>query len=187
MQMFVYSVKTSKVKLIVLCAAVAALAAALLWVLLGARASETAQEAVISYKAGSAQERLAFISQFGWRVAPDPTEVSEVILPEIYDAAFTEYVEMNQAQGLDLTLYRGVRAKRWTYEVLNYPGYEERPGTVELNLLIYDGRVIGGDVCSLEQDGFLYGFDGGRQTQPAPQTSAAAQTEPPTTGPAGRS
>ena len=185
MQMFVYSVKTSKVKLITLCAAVAALAAALLWILLGARASEAAQEAVISYKAGSAQERLAFIAQFGWQVAPDPVEVSEVILPEVYDAAFTEYVEMNQAQGLDLTLYRGVRAKRWTYDVQNYPGYEGRPGTVELNLLIYDGRVIGGDVCSLEQDGFLYGFDGGPPAQ-QPQTSAA-QTEGPATDPAGRS
>ncbi|MBR2732515.1 MAG: DUF4830 domain-containing protein [Clostridia bacterium] len=180
--MFVYSVKTSKVKLITLCAAVAALAGALLWVLLGARASEASQEAVISYRAGSAQERLAFIAQFGWQVAPDPVEVSEVILPEVYDAAFAEYVEMNQAQGLDLTLYRGARAKRWTYAVLNYPGFEDRPGTVELNLLIYDGRVIGGDLCSLEQDGFLCGFDGGLQAKPQPQTAA-----PPATDPAGRS
>lgn len=174
--MFVYSVKASRRKLIVLCAAVAALAAALLWVMHSARTAETAQDGAISYKAGTAEERLAFISQFGWRVSPDPVEVSEVILPEVFDAAYAEYAEMNQAQGLDLSLYRGVRAKRWTYEVLNYPGYESQPGTVELNLLIYDGRVIGGDVCSLAQDGFLYGFDGGLQTQPAtdPATSATA-------------
>ena len=77
---------------------------------------------------------------------------------------------MNKAQGLDLEIYKGVRAKRWTYDVLNYPGLENMNGTVQVNLLIYEGRVIGGDVCSLEQGGFIHGFEIPEGTEP--QTTA---------------
>ena len=30
---------------------------------------------------------------------------------------------------------------------------------IELNMLILDGMVIGGDVCSTELGGFMHGFD----------------------------
>ncbi|MBS5730770.1 MAG: DUF4830 domain-containing protein [Clostridium sp.] len=107
-------------------------------------------------------------------MAEDPAEVSEVIIPQEFDKGYTEYAEMNRAQGLDLGLYKGVRAKRWTYNVLNYPGYENRSGVVQANLLIYEGRVIGGDICSLEQGGFMQGFD-----FPITETTTAAPTEAP--------
>lgn len=41
----------------------------------------------------------------------------------------------------------------------NYPGYEGADGTVQANILVYEGAVIGGDVCSTELDGFMQGFD----------------------------
>ena len=54
----------------------------------------------------------------------------------------------------------------------NYPGYENKDGVVRANLLVYEGRVIGGDVCSVELDGFMQGFE--KQTRSAPSTQASS-------------
>lgn len=157
--MFVYSVKTSKAKIAALLIAVGAIVIALFMVISKGKQPAIADDSAVNYKASTAAERIAFLSQFGWKISEDPVEVSEVIIPEDFDAGYTEYAEMNKAQGLDLEPYKGMRAKRWTYDILNYPGLENKTGIVQANLLIFDGRVIGGDVCSLEQGGFINGFD----------------------------
>ena len=45
---------------------------------------------------------------------------------------------------------------RYTYDVTNYKGYE---GRVQVNLLVYKGKVVGGDVCSTDESGFIHGFE----------------------------
>ena len=156
--MFVYSVKTSKVKIAVLLLAIAAVVVATAMVFTGGN-EPAANDGAINRKAENSAERTAFLSQFGWKTSSDPVEVSEVIIPEDFDAGYTEYVAMNKAQGFDLEPYKGVRAKRWTYDVLNYPNFENTAGIVQANLLVFEGRVIGGDVCSLEMGGFIHGFE----------------------------
>lgn len=169
--MFVYSVKTSKAKMAALLVALAAAVIALVMIIGRGEKPAATDDSAVNYRAESAAERTAFLSQFGWKISEDPVEVSEVIIPENFDDGYTEYAAMNKAQGLDLEPFKGVRAKRWTYTVLNYPGLENS-GSVQANLLVYDGRVIGGDVCSLEQGGFIAGFD-------FPQNAAPATTAPP--------
>lgn len=170
--MFVYSVKSSKSKIVVLLCAVSLAVAALIFVL-----SRNGEPAVsnpgVNLKAESAAERVAFISQYGWEISEDPVEVAEVIIPAEFDEAYTQYNELQREQSFDLEPYKGLRAKRWTYEVLNFPGYEGRQGVIELNVLVYDGRVIGGDVCSLELGGFMQGFDF-PEAQRATTTESAA-------------
>ena len=56
-----------------------------------------------------------------------------------------------------MSVYAGKRVKRWIYRVTNYPRYENAD-CIQATLLIYDGQVIGGDVCSTEIDGFMHGF-----------------------------
>lgn len=156
--MFVYSIKASKNKLAAAAIAVTAVVAAAI-VLAGRIGKPVAkEEGAINYKAESSEERIAFISQFGWKVADEPSEVREILIPEKFEDGYTEYAEINKAQNLDLEIYKGMRAKRWTYDVLNYPG-KEGSETVQINLLVYNGRVIGGDVSSLESGGFMHGFE----------------------------
>lgn len=157
--MFVYSIKTSKAKIAALLIAAAAIIAALVFVVGKGDRPAATNDSVINYKAENAAERTAFLSQFGWKISDDPVEVSEVIIPEDFDTGYIEYAEMNKEQGLDLEPYKGLRAKRWTYDVLNYPGLENKAGIVQANLLVYKGRIIGGDICSLEQNGFIKNFD----------------------------
>ena len=71
-------------------------------------------------------------------------------------------IDLQRQQGFDLERYAGKRAKRYTYEILNYPSGETG---VQANLLLYKTTVIGGEVLSPRLDGFLHGLsmpeDGG--------------------------
>lgn len=157
--MFIVSVRSSSIKtvalsvLLVACAAVGLVAAGK-----SVSTAVTRSASGISYLAGDATQRIAFLSQFGWEVEEDPVEVSEVIVPAEFDSAYSDYNEMQKQHGLDLAKYAGRRAKRWTYQVKNYPGYEAADGLVQANIFVLDGAVIGGDICSLEQDGFIQSF-----------------------------
>ena len=144
-----FSIKSSKLK-IALTAFAAVLAVAAV-VLLINRGKPAVSDNAISLKASNASERTAFLSQFGWEI--------EVIIPAEFDRGYEKYNEIQKAQNLDLTPYAGKRAKRWTYNIKNYPGYEGDSGTVQANILVYEGAVIGGDICSTELDGFMQGFD----------------------------
>jgi hypothetical protein len=170
--MFVYSVKSSRLKLVALVAVAAAAVVALLFL---TQKNRPTLGGDVRLAAATAQERAAFLSQFGWEAGEDPLEVSEVIIPAQFDETYAKYNEIQKAQNMDLSNFAGKRVKRWTYEIRNYPGYEGKPGVVQANLLIDKGVVVGGDVCSLELGGFLHGFDFPRQT-------AVVTTVPATTG-----
>ena len=73
--MFVYSVKTSKAKMIIIAAVIVAAAGVLVFFGGRGRGAETAQDGAISYKAEDSAQRLAFLSQFGWRIAEDPAYI----------------------------------------------------------------------------------------------------------------
>lgn len=132
--------------------------------------SPAATDSALNLKAESAEQRAAFLSQFGWKFSQDPVEVTEVIIPSDFSLGYTEYAEMNKASGFDLEPYKGMRAKRWTYDILNYPGYENKQGYIQANILVYNGIVIGGDICSLEQGGFMHSLE--FPSAPSPSTTA---------------
>ena len=101
-----------------------------------------------------AQDRVDFFKGFGWEVDKIPQKVSEVIIPSEFDAVYEKYNALQKAQGLDLKKYKGKSAKLYTYVVTNY----DYKGTVYGNLLICNDRIIGGDICSANQNGFIHGF-----------------------------
>ena len=99
-----------------------------------------------------------FISSYGWKVIDEPDEVREVMIPAEFDDVYTSYNSIQTAQGFDLSGLKGQRVKRWTYTVTNYPGYEAED-CIKINILVYNGCVVGGDVCSVRLDGFMHGFE----------------------------
>lgn len=155
--MFVYSVKTSKSKIAALIVAIIAIIAAVVMVM-GKADSPAATDSSVNLKAENAEQRAAFLSQYGWKFSQDPVEVTEIVIPSDFSLGYAEYAGMNKAAGFDLEPYKGLRAKRWTYDILNYPGYEDKAGYVQANILVCNGIVIGGDICSLEQNGFMHSF-----------------------------
>ncbi|MDR1629973.1 MAG: DUF4830 domain-containing protein [Oscillospiraceae bacterium] len=153
--MFVFSFKSTKLKLGLLVALVVIAALVLFWV--AGRDSNVLSDPTVNYSAKNAEERLAFLAQFGWEVGEDPIEVAEVVIPAEFDNVYSQYNEIQTEQNLDLKPYANARVKRWTYSVKNYPGVDDNAG-IRANLLVYEGRVIGGDICSVALDGFMHGF-----------------------------
>ena len=101
------------------------------------------------------ENRLEFLSQFGWEAGKDAVEEVDVRIPSDFDKVMNAYNEVQKAQGLDLAKYKGKTATRYTYQITNYPDYD---GTVYANIIVYKNRVIGGDICSSDVSGFIHGF-----------------------------
>jgi hypothetical protein len=103
----------------------------------------------------SNDDRIAFLTSFGWEVGYEAVEIEEVTIPEEFDDVYKQYNELQKGQGLDLSKYKGKDVKRYTYLVSNHPSGETE---VHANLLIYKNKIIGGDICSAKYGGFMHGF-----------------------------
>ena len=153
--MFVYSVQSRHIKTAFL-GIFAVLTIVSLFVL-SRQSEQTAKNGEITISASTHEERMRFISQFGWQVDEEPLEIVEIIIPTEFDDTYSLYNQMQKEQGFDLAEYAGSRVKRWTYLVKNYEGYENDQ-CIHANILVFDDVVIGGDICSVEVDGFMHGF-----------------------------
>ena len=100
-------------------------------------------------------DRIAFLSQFGWECSESALEEVTLSIPKEFDKIMKTYNEVQKQQGLDLEKYKGKDVTRYTYEITYYPGIE---GQVFANLIVYKNRVIGGDICTADVNGFIHGF-----------------------------
>lgn len=163
--MFIYSFRASTLKLLgIISVTLAALVAIIVFVPVyaegigsigtGASVEDTTE---YSYdKVKSAADAVNFLSQFGWTVDGGKPESAKVTIPSEFDKVFAAYNEIQKAQGLDLSKYKKKDLTRYTFEVTNYKGYE---GKVLANVLVYRGKVVGGDICSADVSGFVHGFE----------------------------
>ena len=113
-------------------------------------------------------DRREFLAQFGWSLSDKEPFYEEVSIPKEFDSIFAAYNDMQKKQGLDLSKYSGKICQHYRYEITDYDTDE----TVYANLLIYRGRVIGGDISSAKMNGFTHPFTGDSTTT-APDTTAA--------------
>ncbi len=159
--MFVYSMRAGTLKFFgIICLSLALLITLIAFVpTLADNTVPTAAsgEADYSYdKVKSPSDVVNFLSQFGWTVNGEVIESREVTIPEEFDKVFAGYNEIQKEQGLDLAKYKKKTVQRYTCEVTNYPDYD---GRVLANVLVYRGKVIGGDICSADVSGFVQGFE----------------------------
>ncbi len=156
--MFVWSFRMSKRELLIIAIGAAAFLITVFLLLFpsGSRETSALAESGFTLEADGTDGRMKFLSQFGWQCEPEPVSVKEVIIPAKFNDVYTGYNELQKQQGFDLQRYSGRRVKLWTYRVTNYPG---GLSDVVANLLILDGKVIGGDISSSLLDGFMHGFD----------------------------
>lgn len=80
-------------------------------------------------------------------VAEDAIEVVEVTIPTQFNAVYERYNALLKEGGFDLTPYKGKKCKRYTYLI---PSENARA-----NILVYDGKIIGGDISSITIDGIM--------------------------------
>ena len=155
--MFIMTAKMPKRKLTLGVAAAALLCCCAIALNFGqALTREVSAPAVPSPKGvRSNQDRIDYLSAYGWQVSEEPVATQELFIPDEMDDSYDEYLALQAQQGFDLKKYAGKRVKRYTYEVLNYPTGEKG---VQANLLIRKNTVVGGEVLSPQLDGFLHGL-----------------------------
>lgn len=100
------------------------------------------------------EQRIAFLSDHGWQ-AGEETESVQVVIPSVWNEVYERYNGIQQNDGFDLLPYKGKQVTRYTYEILNYP--DEISG-VYANILVFEGKIIGGDICTYDLDGFMHSF-----------------------------
>lgn len=101
-------------------------------------------------------DRIQFLSSFGWEVASSPTETGQVRIPSETSEVFSRYNSLQLSQGYDLTDYQGKTVMRYVYQIKNYPGATE---PVYATLLISSNQVIGGDITDTSANGVVQGFE----------------------------
>lgn len=161
MIMFIKTFKTSRAELVIMLIGLVCFIATV-WYIVAASSSggtrntsstPSTQTEHFLINARTADDRVKFLSQFGWEVEPDPLDVREITVPAQFDEVYTGYNQIQKALGFDLEKYKGCRVKKWEYAVTNYPG-EVR--NVKATILISDGRVIGGDISASGAEKFTH-------------------------------
>ena len=159
--MFIYSLRASTLKFFaVVCVALVMLITLITFIpeYEGMSVSASNLQVSESYnfeRVKTNEDRINFLSQFGWQVKSEPISSEEITIPASFDKIFVGYNEIQKAQGLDLSKYKNKEVMRYTYEVTNYQNYN---GTVYATVLVYRNKVIAGDVCSSDVKGFIHGF-----------------------------
>lgn len=107
-------------------------------------------------KVKNEEDRIAYLESLGWQIRPETVCVEELMIPESFDETYADYLALQQSQGFDLSEYCGKRIKRYTYEITNYPTGETG---VQISILLYKNKIIGGEVLSPQLNGFLHGLE----------------------------
>lgn len=167
--MFIKTFKTSKAELAIILIGLLCFIATL-WFIISAgsagakntSSSPSRQTAHFLTNARTADDRLQFLSQFGWEVEPDPLDVRVVTIPAQFDEVYSSYNEIQKTLGFDLERYKGCSVKKWEYAVLNYP---EGVRNVKATILISGSRVIGGDISAEGENKFTHSLLLSAETQ----------------------
>ena len=155
--MFIYSVRASTLKFAAIVLVGVGIFFALFFLIPPTEEWELETFASVGYeKIRSNEERRALLESLGYEVSENEVEAVKIRIPSEFDKIYAGYNEMQKAGGFDLSKYKNREVERYTYTVSNYDGYE---GTVYANLIVYRGKVIGGDVCSADADGFCHGLE----------------------------
>ncbi len=95
----------------------------------------------------AAPDYSQILANMGYSPLASPSETAEVVIPTVWGAVYANYNELQKKGGFDLAPYKGKRCIRYTYEI---PDLYARG-----NILVYEGKIIGGDVCSITLDGIM--------------------------------
>ena len=148
--MFVLSMKTTRPRV----AAYVTVTAALVLTMVGIAGRQDVLRTRAAATGADDGRRTAYLQELGYEVEATPVSVREIVIPADSDGVFAAYNEIQTAAGYDLTPYCGERVKCWTYTVKNYPGEAD----VQAHLLVYNEKIIGGDIAAVKQDGFCHGL-----------------------------
>jgi len=98
------------------------------------------------------EQRLAFLRRLELSVVETPVEEQTVLIPAEFSDVYESYNRMQQSAGYDLLPYAGRQVTRYCYRIMDYKDCSD---VVYADLLVCDGKIIGGDIHSISLNGFM--------------------------------
>ncbi len=168
--MMIMTAKVDLKKILTVVGIVAVGLIAAIWLLGG---EQTATQETSAFAASGNDQRVKFLTDYGWDITTAPVETSQVKIPEESSPAFDRYCLLQKSSGFDLAPYAGKKVMRYVYQINNYPGATE---PVYATLLVYKNRIIGGDITDTAAKGQIRGFKMPEGTLPSttPENTTAA-------------
>ncbi len=108
-------------------------------VFLGAVSQENTQTVLCNNE----YERAELLKSLGVEQPTEPALSKDIKIPEQFGDVYTQYNKLQYKAGFDLNDYRGKTATVYSYPFKN----------AFVNLIVYDGKLIGGDVCNVNIGG----------------------------------
>ena len=156
--MFVFTAKFNRKRAIAIIVAVAVILCAVILVagLRDKDHSATAAKVATTSGIKTNDDRVNYLQSFGWKVSAEPIDEQEIVIPKKFTEVYKNYSELQKKQGFELTKYGGLEAKRYTYEIKNYPSGESG---IVADIIVYRNTIIAGDVQSMALNGFMHGLN----------------------------
>lgn len=107
---------------------------------------------ILILSAFSKPDLSSFLSDLGYEFSENSTQKTFTI-PKVFDMVYNNYNEIQKDAGYDLSLYKGKECVMYTYEIYNHPF-----GKCNANIIVYKHKIIGGDISSVNIDGFMTGL-----------------------------
>ena len=150
--MFIFTFKATKKRAVIFFIAACLIVGAFMFAQSLQKSASVSAEADEKTGISNNEQRVFYLESMGYLVNPDPLETEEIQIPDDFGDVYSRYNELQKAVGFDLEPYRGEHCMRYTYQIHNF---DEAEYTVYADLITKDGRVMGGDICSRELDGFM--------------------------------
>ncbi len=98
-----------------------------------------------------------FLESYGWEVAEEEIEIEEITIPKQFDLIYNNYNVLQKQAGLDLSDYKGKKAIRYTYLILNYP--TDIDEEIRANVITVKGVPVAGDIMTTSLNGFMHSLN----------------------------
>lgn len=162
--MFIWSMKMKKGRIVFILLGLLIIACLTVWFVGTQNKDEKTGETKLSatdiaMTAKTEAEIIKYIRSFGWEIEEKACEKVEVKVPKKFDDVYTKYNDLQKNQGFDLEKLKGKTVTRTTFVVTNYPNY---PENIRADILTHKDKIVGGDICSIEIEGFMHALNESR-------------------------
>lgn len=96
-----------------------------------------------------------FAEAFHLKIGENPEKIQNIQIPSQFNAIYSDYNALQQKIGFDLLPYSGKECQLYQFSLQNYQ--EEKAASV--NFIVYQNRIIGGDISEKIYQGKLLALD----------------------------
>ena len=130
--------------------AAATLLAAFILCLWGGQVQDSTPVSALSAQS-AAVSPAEYLEALGWETAGEPV-CDRVQMPDSFGEAYADFLRLQEQGGFDLTACAGAVVTRYTFTLTNYPTGESG---ILADVMVLDGRIVGGEIRSPQLDGFM--------------------------------